>query len=137
MRLKGIKYLWGFLVVLAVFACSGENSSVSEEFSTPEKTYRFWLEVTEKGDIANSIRCVSEDSKKMVDEQLTHMSDFMDRTAANLEVFKTYSIYDQKIKEDRAVVLLKGEKGDTIVVPLKREDDGWKVDLLAMFGGNE
>lgn len=114
-------------------SCARRDVVLKEEFSAPEKTYKLWVETAEKGDIPNNIRCVTEASKKMMDAQLKHMNEFMRRMTANLKVFKTYTISEIKIKEDRAVILLKGPTSDTVVVPFSKEADGWKVDLIAMF----
>lgn len=126
--------LMAFLL-LVLNSCSGEKVEVREEFSTPEKTYKMWLETAEKGDIANNIRCVTEASKRIMDSQMTNMDEFMKRSSENIKVFKTYSLSEQKIKGDKAVVVLKALKGDILVVPLKKEAEGWKIDLVSLFSG--
>lgn len=123
------------LFLLMFNSCSKKEVTISEEFSTPEKTYRLWLETAEKGDIQNNNRCVTEASKRLVDGQMGQMEEFMKRMSANLVIFKTYTIMEQKSKEDKAVVILKGPKGDIIAVPLAKEADGWKIDLISLFGG--
>lgn len=130
-----IKAAVGLLVVLTILSCAKKDSAVRKEFSTPEKTYRFWLETAEKGDISNNMLSITEASKKIMDAQVRQMDEFMRRMNENIKIFKTYTLSEQKIKEDRAVILLKGSKGDIIVVPLHKEADGWKIDLMALFGG--
>ena len=127
-------------IILMVFAavlwsCSEKGKALKEEFSTPEKTYRFWLETAEKRDIRNNNRCITEASQRIVDSQMRQMDEFMSRMTANVMVFKTYTITEQRIKDDKAVIVLKEPKGDMIVVPLKKEDEGWKIDLISLFGG--
>lgn len=121
--------------VLVLNSCAEKEVRSLEEFSTPEKTYRLWLETAEKGDIPGNMRCITEASKRTMDPQLRQMDEFMSRMTANVKMFKTYTIAEQKSKEDRAVVVLKGQKGDIMVVPLRKEAEGWKIDLIALFSG--
>lgn len=123
------------LFLLMLNSCSKKEVAISEEFSTPEKTYRLWLDTAEKGDIQSNNRCVTEASQRLVDSQMAQMEEFMKRMSANLAIFKTYTIMEQKSKEDKAVVILKSPKGDIIVVPLAKEAEGWKIDLISLFGG--
>ncbi len=136
--MKGIfsKLLWVFAMFFLLNACMDRQGPVSERFSTPEKTYRFWMEASEKEDIPKSIECLTEPSKRIMEAQLRHMDVFMARMRANVGVFGTYTLVDQKIKGDKAVVLLKGQKGDIIPVPMEKEIDGWKIDMVALFGGS-
>lgn len=129
------KILIAALCVFLFNSCAKEEVKVAEEFSSPEKTYRFWMETAEKGDIPNNMRSITEASKRIMDSQLRDMDTFMRRLNENTKVFKTYTIMEQKSKDDKAVVVLKGQMGDLMVVPLKKEVDGWKVDLLSLFGG--
>lgn len=126
---------WIFSLLLILNSCSKKEVAMIEEFSTPEKTYRLWLETAERGDIQNNNRCITEASKRLVDSQLRQMDEFMRRMSANVTIFKSYSLSEQRSKEDKAVVILKGTKGDVIVVPLKKEAEGWKIDLISLFGG--
>lgn len=126
---------WVFVISFMLISCSEKEVKVLEEFSTPEKTYRFWLETAEKGDIQSNNRCVTKASQKVVDSQMRQMDEFMSRMSANLKIFKTYTISEQRSKGDKAVVVLKGPKGEIIVVPLSKEAEGWKVDLISLFGG--
>lgn len=123
------------LCALFLNSCAKEEVKVAEEFSSPEKAYRFWMETAEKGDIPNNMRSITEASKRIMDSQLGDMDTFMRRLNENTKVFKTYTISEQKSKDDKAVVVLKGQKGDLMVVPLKKEADGWKIDLMSLFGG--
>lgn len=126
-----------FLAFFALVSSSCARKAVMEleEFSTPEKTYRLWIETADKGDIPNNIRCITDASKRTMDLQLRQMDVFMERMSANVKVFKTYSIAEQKMRGDRAVVVLKGKKGDITIVPFRKEDEGWKVDLVSLFTG--
>ena len=126
---------WVLVILFILTSCTEKEVKVLEEFSTPEKTYRFWLETAEKGDIQSNNRCVTEASKRVVNSQMRQMDEFMSRLAANVAIFKAYTISEQKIKDDKAVVILKGPKGDVMVVPLSKEADGWKIDLISLFGG--
>ena len=134
-RIAGICLAIG--VVVAAYSCTGGERSREENFSSPDGTYRIWLERTEKGDIEGSAKCLSEKSRKLLDSQLPQMDTFMERLADNVKVFGTYTLADYKIKGDRAVVILRRSGEDVIVVPMVRERDEWKVDLIALFGGGE
>lgn len=123
------------LMILVLSSCTKEAVEFKEELSTPAKTYKFWLEAGDKGDVEGSMKCLTEASKRIMDEQSRFMGEFMARLKDNLKVFKTYSIVEQKSKGDRGVVVLKGEKGDLMVIPFKKEADGWKVDLISLLGG--
>lgn len=123
------------VLVIALVACSRKELEVREELSTPEKTYRLWLETAEQGDIPGNMGCITEASKRIVDRQVRQMDEFMKRLGENVRVFKTYTLVESRMKDEEAVVILKGEKGDIIVVPLAKEADGWKIDLVALFSG--
>lgn len=126
---------WVLVIFLILTSCTKKEVKVLEEFSTPEKTYRFWLETAEKGDIQSNNKCVTEASKRLVNSQMRQMDEFMSRLAANVAIFKTYTLTEQKNKGDKAVVILKSPKGDIIAVPLNKEAEGWKIDLISLFGG--
>lgn len=126
---------WVLVIFLILTSCTKKEVKVLEEFSTPEKTYRFWLETAEKGDIQSNNKCVTEASKRLVNSQMRQMDEFMSRLAANVAIFKTYTLTEQKNKGDKAVVILKSPKGDIIAVPLSKEAEGWKIDLISLFGG--
>ena len=130
------KFCWVFAMFFSLNACMDRQSPVSERFSTPEKTYRFWMEASEKEDIPKSMQCLTESSKRIMEAQLRQMDIFMARMRANVAIFGTYTLVDQKIKDDKAVVLLKGKNGDVIPVPMKKESDGWKIDMVALFSGS-
>lgn len=124
------------LLLAVLTACSKEQAVVKEEFSTPEKSYRFWLNTAEKGDIPNNMRSITDDSKRIMDAQLGNMDVFMARLNENVRVFKAYTLAEQRLKEDKAIVVLKGAKGEVLVVPLKKEAEGWKIDLMSLFSGS-
>lgn len=123
------------LVALLTLACSEEKLSIREDFSSPEKTYRFWMETAERGDMDNNIRCMTEPSRRVMDSQLRQMDEFMKRLNENMKIFKRYTLTEQKIMDEKAIVVLKGPKGDVMIVPLKKEAEGWKIDLISLFGG--
>lgn len=131
------KMLAPFLVlfVLSLNSCTKKEVKELEEFSAPEKTYRLWVETAEKGDVPGNMRCITEASKRIMEPQLRQMDEFMRRMTDNVRVFKTYTVSEQKSKEDRGVVVLKGKKGDIMVIPLKRELEGWKIDLISLLSG--
>lgn len=129
-------YIAGALSLLVLLAsCDGNKVVPREEFSTPEKTYRLWLETADKGDIPRNMECLSEASRRIMDEQLRNMDEFMRRMKSNVTVFKTYSVAEHRAKDDLAVVVLKGKRGEVLIVPFKKEAEGWKVDLISLFAG--
>lgn len=130
-----IKTVIGLLIVLTIVSCAKKELAVRKEFSTPENAYRFWLETAEKGDISNNMLSVTEASKKIMDAQVRQLDEFMRRMNENVRIFKTYTLAEHKVKGDKAIIMLKGPKGETILVPLKKEAEGWKVDLVALFSG--
>lgn len=123
------------VILFTLTSCSKKEVTPRDEFSTPGKTYRLWIETAEKGDIENSMRCVTEASKRIMDAQIRRMDEFMKRSNENIKIFKTYTIVEQKSREDKAVVVLRGKRNDIIVVPLKKEAEGWKIDLISLFSG--
>lgn len=133
---KSIKKTFVSLMVIAIFSmlvgCENEVK-VNEQFSTPSKTYYYWLEASMRVDIQDVMSCISEKSKNIMNSQLKNMDVFVSRLKMNTELFKTYSVSEEKINGDKAVVILKDEKGGVFVVPLKMEADGWKIDLLSLF----
>lgn len=120
---------------LVLISCAKEEVEVREEFSTPEKTYRAWLDASERGDMEMSMRCLTEPSRRLMEAQFGQMEEFKRRLNANMATFRIYSVTEQKIKKDQAVVLLKGPGGDLFAVPLRKEAEGWKVDMLSLFSG--
>lgn len=123
-------------IVFIILISSCADKRAKEEFSTPIKTYRLWLDSAERGDIAASMDCITEASKKIMDSQLKQMDVFMSRMMSNVKIFKRYSVVEEETNRDRAVVVLQGPSGDRISVPFVKEPEGWKVDLMALFGGN-
>lgn len=121
------------LIVFAVIGCERKITEADPRLSTPQKTYELWLETAEKGDVVASLECITEDSKKLVDLQAKGRDVFLGRLTAQAKFFHEYRITETKFKEERAVILLAGPKGDNIVIPFKKEAVGWKVDLIAMF----
>lgn len=128
-------FLTLFSALMILVSCTREKVEIREEFSTPEKTYRIWLDTAGKGDISTNIKCVTEASKRIVDSQMKEMDVFMARLGPSVKLFRSYTIMESKTKEDKAVVVLKGKKGDLLVVPMKKEAEGWKIDLISLFGG--
>lgn len=123
----------GMFIIMTAIGCAKKKVEQDPRFSTPQKTYDFWLETALKGDVVTSSLCITEESKKVMDLQAKNRDVFIERLTTQAKLFKEYTITDTKIKEDRAVILLNGPKGDALVVPFKREADGWKVDLIGMF----
>lgn len=131
---KKVKLLivWIFIVMTAI-GCTKKKVEPDPRLSTPLKTYGLWLKAAMQGDIVTSTLCITEESKKVMDLQAKNRDEFIRRLTTQAKLFNEYKITDTKTKEDKAIVLLTGPKGDTLVVPFKKEADGWKVDLLAMF----
>lgn len=123
------------LLVSYVLGCSEKAVKEDPRLSTPEKTYEQWLDTGAKGDIVASLDYVTEESKRLVDMQAKVRDIFVKRLTAHSNRLKEYKIIDAKVKEERAIILLKGPEGDTQVIPLKKDSEGWKVDLIAMFSG--
>ena len=130
-RRKIILALSFFIFFLA--GCAEKNVEEDPRLSSPKATYDLWLDASLRGDLPASLDFVTKESKKFVDLQAKNRDVFMQRLIKNAKEFKKFEIVDTKIKKDRAVVLTRGPKGATIAVPFKKDPDGWKVDLLAMF----
>lgn len=130
-RLKDL--IVGLLLIVSLFACSDKEHGEDPRLSTPENAYNLWLESSIKGDIATSLHCLTEESVKLMDLQADRRATFMDRLELQAKFFKGLKISDTKYKGEKAVIFLKGPQGDTIVVPFKKDVEGWKVDLIAMF----
>ena len=123
------------VAILFFVSCSEEKVEIKEQFSTPEKTYRLWIETAEREDIPANMACLTDASKRLMDKQLQQLDEFMRRLKMNVAIFKSYTVSDHKVKDDRAVVILKGPKEEVIAVPLMMEAEGWKIDMIALFGG--
>lgn len=121
---------------LILMACGKEETKVREEFLTPKSTYLFWIKTGVEGDLAGSIKSMTEASKRMMDQMSKERAEFMRRMTAGSAVFKNYSIIEEKISGDRALVLLESpDKKARIPIPLALEGREWKIDLVKMFGG--
>lgn len=122
------------IACLLLSSCTGEKK-VDERFSTPKKTYALWLDTAVKGDIVANEECMTNASRRFMDQQAKFRDLFIQRMTQSAVVFMNYSISDEKIKEDKAIVVIREPKsGHAIAVPLQLEEGGWKVDLIAMFG---
>ena len=124
------------ILLLAVMASSCAKKDIDERFSSPKKTYALWLTASIEGDVANSMECMTRASQKFMDIQ-TRMRDlFIERMVSSAKIFSNYSVSEERIKGNKAVVLIRELKsGHSIAVPLMYEDGGWKVDLISMFSG--
>lgn len=127
------------LIVLLLFlavACDRKDVKVRDEFATPEKTYEVWIDAGVRGDLARSMECITTASRRMMDQQAKSSEEFVRRMVANAAVFKTFSIIDKKVSGSKGVLLTESpDKKAKIAVPFLLEPDGWKVDLVGMFGG--
>lgn len=133
--LRGL-FIVACLGLMAVIACKQKGENVPDGRSTPEKSYKSWIEAGVDGDLVKSMEYVTEASKKMMDQQVKERGEFMRRMTANVAVFKNYSIVDRKESGDKAMLLTESpDKKGRIAVPFVREQDGWKVDLIKMFMG--
>lgn len=122
------------LLVILLSLVLGSCMKGSFEFSTPESTYKLWLETAEKGDIAGNMECITEESKTLVDNQARYFDSFIAGMMARTKMIKSYRIVEQKIDGKEAALVLRGPRNDTFVVPFKKEADGWKVDLVTFMG---
>jgi hypothetical protein len=124
------------LLLLIFVSCGKKGASIKEEFSTPEKTYNAWIGAGVEGDLARSMECITEASKRMMDQQARNRDEFMRRMVANAVVFKTYSVVDRKVSGNKGALLAESpDKKWRMAIPFELEGDGWKVDLVRMFGG--
>ena len=133
------KYAMLLLCLLAVFlipACGSNEKKVRPEFSTPEAAYEYWLNAGVDGDLNRSTECLSEASKRMMEQMAKNRDEFMKRMVAGAKIFKTFSIADKRISDDKALILIESpDKKQKVPIPLVREKGEWKVDLVKMFGG--
>ena len=125
-----------FLTMPMFMACS--KAEVDSKYSTPRKTYVYWLEVSQSGDIAENLKCLNGASRKFMDLQVKNRDIFIDRMTRSAMIFKNYSIAGEKMRGGKAVLVLKEPKtGNTIPIPFMKEDGEWKVDLIALFSGGK
>lgn len=118
---------------LLVFTSACQKND--ERFSTPKKTYEFWMKTSGTGDIGGGMECLTKASQRFMDLQTKNRDIFIKRLADYSIVFSQYQVVEEKIKKDKAYVVLSEPKsGNTMAVPLLFEDGGWKVDLISMFG---
>ena len=127
--------VWLFLF-LSISGCS--EKSVDERFKTPRSTYDLWLESSLKNDMETNMACITKASRKLMEQMEGKKEEiFMRRMIQASAVFKSYSVAEEKIEGDKAILLIREPKSQSaIVIPFKSETDGWKVDLVTMFGGN-
>lgn len=123
-----------FLAVTA--GCSDKGRPAREELSSPRKTYLYWIKAGVEGDFIKSTDCISEASLRMMDQMAKQRDEFMRRMTANAAVFKAYSVIEERISGDKAVVLTESpDKKARVAVPFALEGKEWRVDLVKMFGG--
>lgn len=121
-------------VIILVAGCAKEKIETDPRLSSPEKAYLLWVESGIKGDIDTSNLCVTEESRKFIDIQIKNKQLTTEKLVEQSARFKEYKVIDTKYKGERAVMLTKSpQKGDTIVLPFKKDGKGWKVDLIALF----
>lgn len=131
----------GFSLTICLFlalaaGCGDKGRPVREELSSPKKAYLYWIKAGAEGDFIKSTDCISEASLRMMDQMAKQRDQFMRSMTANAAVFKTYSILDERISGDKAVVLTESpDKKARVAVPFALEGKEWKVDLVKMFGG--
>lgn len=125
------------LILLIFFAISSCNKKAEDaRFSAPGKSYAVWLKTAVEGDYAANIECVTKASVKFMDSQAKFRMVFMERMTQAAQGYSNFSVTSEKIKGDKAVVIITDpESGNSIAIPFQYEDGGWKVDLIAMFGG--
>lgn len=124
------------IICMALLSCTGKKADVDERFSSPKKVYALWLEASLKGDIPATMEYQTRASQKFMDMQAKNRDIFIGKMVQAAAVFNSYSITDERVSGERAVVVIRNAKsGDAITVPFRYEEGGWKVDLIAMFGG--
>lgn len=129
-----LRHITLFCILTLVLSCA--KKEIDERFSTPIKTYNHWLETSLKGDIVKNMECMTKASRKFMDSQAKMRDIFIQRMTASAEVFSKYKVSNEKIKDNRALVVIRdSDSGNAIAVPFLYEEDGWKVDLIAMFSG--
>lgn len=133
----GVLVFFTFCMLLVTFtSCGRKESATRDEFSTPEKTYDLWMNAGVEGNLVKSMECISEASKRMMDQIVQGREEFMKKMVVNAAVFKNFSVIDKKITGNSAIFLTESpDKKVKIAVPFVLERDGWKVDLIKMFGG--
>ena len=136
-----IRSFWRILLLIClntvmITACS--KAGVDDKFSNPRKTYAYWLEVSQSGDIAENLKCLNRESKKFMGLQAKNRDIFIDRMIKSAKIFKNYSIAGEKMRGGKAVLVLKEPKtGNAIPIPFMKEGGEWKVDLIALFSGGK
>lgn len=122
------------IISLLIGSCS--NQAADERFSSPAKTYSLWLDSSSKGDIPTNMECMTKASQKFMDLQSKKRDIFISRMVQSANIFKNYSVVDERIKGDKAIVLIKDPKsGHSVAVPFQLEGGELKVYLIAMFSG--
>jgi len=123
------------LSISIVSSCKKEKGAeLDPRFSTPEKTYQLWIESGSKGDLALSNLCITKESKKFIDAGIKNGRISPKQFMLIFNSFKEYKIQEVKFQGNMAILILLGPKGQTPPpAKLKKEEDGWKVDMLATF----
>lgn len=128
--------LWVFGICIILLAVSCARKEADERLASPKKTYNIWLEASLRGDISLIMECMTRASQRFMDIEAKNKDIFIARMVEYANIFGKYNIADEKIKGDKAVVvIIEPKSGSAIAVPFQYEDGGWKVDLIAMFSG--
>lgn len=134
MKLTYVTALAAFIVFLA--SCGQKEGQARKEFATPKSAYHYWLKAGVEGDIAGSMESMTEASKTMMDQMSKERHEFIQRMTASSAIFEKYSVVDERISGNKAVVLTESpDKKGRIAIPLALEGKEWKIDLVKMFGG--
>lgn len=127
------------LILMCIFfmlSCGKKGAAVRDEFSSPEKTYIIWIEAGMKGDLAKSMECLTEASKVMMDQQARNRDEFMRRMVTSSASFANFSVIEKRTSDDKSIIVIEApDKKGRVAIPFLKEGDGWKVNLVAMFGG--
>ena len=137
-RFRRCSNLLCFLCIAAFFmvSCGKKGDGPRDEYRTPSLTYKEWIKAGSEGDIYGSTEAITEVSRKMMDQLERNRDEFVRRMVASSAAFKNYSIGEERITGNRAMVMIESpDKKARIVIPLALEKGEWKVDLIKMFGG--
>lgn len=113
---------------LIAAGCGGNDASESGS-SSPEDTVKSFFAAADAGDGDRACELMTDDSVKALELGGGSCGDSLSGDSGDLP--DDFEVGDASEDGDRATVEVSGD-GDTIEVPLQKEDDEWKVDFISL-----
>ncbi len=113
---------------LIATGCGGSDAEESGSGS-PEDAVSSFFSAADDGDGARACELMTEDSVNALELSGSSCADVMSEDSGDLP--DDFEVGDASEDGDSATVKVTGD-GDEIEVPLKKEDDEWKIDFISL-----